>query len=70
MTRRFYNRSEVTGKITLPAVPGMIDEYVKMCADLFAGIRLRESELARRRLAAHELVLGLGQRPRRIPRRA
>ncbi len=27
MTRRFYNRSEVTGEITLPAVPGMIDEY-------------------------------------------
>jgi len=38
MTQRFYTRSTVEGKITLPAVPSMIDEYVTMCANLFAGV--------------------------------
>jgi 2-polyprenyl-3-methyl-5-hydroxy-6-metoxy-1,4-benzoquinol methylase len=41
MTRRLYWRSVVTGQITLPAVPGMIDEYVTMCANLFAGVGRR-----------------------------
>lgn len=31
MARRLYRRSVVSGSITLPAVPGMIDEYVSMC---------------------------------------
>ena len=38
MARRFYRRSVATGEITLPAAPGMIDEYVKMCETLFAGL--------------------------------
>ena len=38
MARRLYRRSEVKAEITLPAVPGMIDEYVKMCSTLFAGV--------------------------------
>jgi SAM-dependent methyltransferase len=38
MARRLYRRSVVTGEITLPAVPGMIDEYVRMCDTLFAGV--------------------------------
>lgn len=38
MTRRFYSRSVVKGEISLPAVPGMIDEYVTMCDSLFAGV--------------------------------
>lgn len=48
MTRRFYTRSQVTGEITLPAVPGMIDEYVAMCAKLFAtvGRQFSDDELA------------------------
>jgi SAM-dependent methyltransferase len=36
--RRLYRRSVVTGQVTLPAVPGMLDEYVAMCAKLFAGV--------------------------------
>jgi hypothetical protein len=28
----------VKGEITLPAAPGMIDEYVSMCETLFAGV--------------------------------
>ena len=38
MARRLYRRSVVTGEITLPAAPGMIDEYVRMCDTLFAGV--------------------------------
>jgi SAM-dependent methyltransferase len=38
MARRLYRRSVATGEITLPAVPGMIDEYVTMCETLFAGV--------------------------------
>ncbi len=43
MARRLYRRSVVTGEITLPAVPGMIDEYVTMCDTLFAGVGRRFS---------------------------
>jgi SAM-dependent methyltransferase len=38
MTRRLHRRSVVAGQITLPAVPGMIDEYVAMCEALFAAV--------------------------------
>jgi precorrin-6B methylase 2 len=41
MARRLYRRSVVTGQITLPAVPGMIDEYVRMCDNVFAGVGVR-----------------------------
>lgn len=44
MTRRFYTRSVVKGEITLPAVPSMIDEYVTMCAGLFAGVGRKFSD--------------------------
>lgn len=36
MARRLYRRSTAEGKITLPAVPGLIDEYVQLCANLCA----------------------------------
>ena len=38
LARRLYRRSVVKGEVTLPAVPGMLDEYVSMCAKLFAGV--------------------------------
>jgi SAM-dependent methyltransferase len=41
MARRLYRGSVVTGQITLPAAPGMIDEYVKMCDTVFAGVGVR-----------------------------
>jgi SAM-dependent methyltransferase len=41
MARRLYRRSVVKGEISLPAVPGMIDEYVTMCDTLFAGVGRR-----------------------------
>lgn len=38
MARRLHRRSVVTGQITLPAVPGMLDEYVTMCDTVFTGV--------------------------------
>ncbi len=38
MARRLYHRAVATGQIRLPAVPGMIDEYVSMCDTVFAGV--------------------------------
>ena len=48
MAQRLYSRSAVTGEITLPAVPGMIDEYVKRSAALFAAVgrEFSDEELA------------------------
>ena len=48
MARQLYRRSVVTGQVTLPAVPGMVDEYLTMCASVFAGVgrRFTAEELA------------------------
>lgn len=48
MTRRLLRRAVARGEITLPAVPGMLDEYVRMCDDLFVslGVRFSPEELA------------------------
>ena len=41
MARRLHRASVVSGQINLPAVPGMIDEYVTMCDTVFAGVGVR-----------------------------
>jgi precorrin-6B methylase 2 len=41
MARRLYRRSLAMGQITVPAVPSMIDEYVRMCDNLFASVGVR-----------------------------
>jgi len=48
MTRRLLRRTIVNGQLTLPAVPGMADQYVKMCDDLFItlGVHFSAEELA------------------------
>lgn len=38
MVRRLYRRSLAEGQITVPAVPGMVDEYVQLCANLCATL--------------------------------
>lgn len=38
MTRRLHRRSVVAGEIRLPAVPGLIDEYVTMCQTIFTAV--------------------------------
>jgi SAM-dependent methyltransferase len=41
MARRLYRGSVVSGQISVQATPGMIDEYVKMCDTVFAGVGVR-----------------------------
>jgi hypothetical protein len=38
MARRLHRRAIAGGSIVLPAVPGMIDDYVTMCDRVFTGI--------------------------------
>ncbi|WP_424074394.1 methyltransferase domain-containing protein [Mycobacterium sp.] len=48
MNQRFFRRSAVKGEISLPAVPGLIDEYVRVCSGIFAGVgrEFSDDELA------------------------
>lgn len=48
MVRRFHSRAQIAGEIRLPAVPSMVDEYVSMCDQVFAGLgkRFNSQELA------------------------
>jgi precorrin-6B methylase 2 len=41
VARRLYRRSVAMGQITVPAVPSMIDEYVRTCDNLFASVGVR-----------------------------
>jgi SAM-dependent methyltransferase len=41
MVRRLHRRSASAGEITLPAVPGMLDEYVRICDRIFAALGRR-----------------------------
>lgn len=50
MLRRFHTRAQITGEIRLPAVPSMLDEYVSMCANVFAGLGKPFSDLELSRL--------------------
>ena len=43
MARRLYRRSVAMGQITVPAVPSLIDEYVKMCHNIFASVGVQYS---------------------------
>jgi SAM-dependent methyltransferase len=43
MARRLYRRSVAMGQISVPAVPSLIDEYVKMCDNLFASVGVQYS---------------------------
>lgn len=46
MNRRLIRQAIVSGSITLPAVPGMIEDYVDICSDTFAsfGVKFSEAE--------------------------
>ena len=43
LTRRLHRRSVVSGQISLPAVPALIDEYLSMCDKIFAAVGRRFS---------------------------
>ncbi len=38
MARRLHRRTVAEGQLSLPAVPGLLDEYVAMCEKLFASL--------------------------------
>mgnify|MGYP003553127714 CR=1 FL=1 len=38
LTRRLFRRSVAEGQVSIPAVPGLIDEYVSMCDTIFAAV--------------------------------
>ena len=38
MARRLHRRAIATGEIAVPAVPGMLEDYVAMCAGLFESL--------------------------------
>nr|WP_319435724.1 class I SAM-dependent methyltransferase [Mycobacterium sp. RTGN5] len=38
MSRRLHRRAIANGEISVPAVPGMLEEYVAMCAGLFGSL--------------------------------
>jgi SAM-dependent methyltransferase len=44
MTRRLLRRSVASGEISLPAVPGLLEEYVTMCANIFGALGSEFSE--------------------------
>ena len=53
MTKQLYRRAEVAGRIALPAVPSMIDDYVEMCDTVFkaVGVSFDATELSHLRRA-------------------
>ena len=59
MVRRMYRRSLAEGQIRVPAVPGMIDEYVQLCANLCATLGVPytpEQSMQLRRVLEAELA--------------
>jgi 2-polyprenyl-3-methyl-5-hydroxy-6-metoxy-1,4-benzoquinol methylase len=67
MARRLYRRSVVRGEITLPAAPGMLDEYLTMCDTLFSGVgrRFTAEQLAHlRSVLAEQLAIAYAASPR------
>ena len=67
IVRQLYRRSGATGQIQLPAVPGLIDEYVTICDTVFAGVgrKFTAEELAHlRALLADQLAEAYAASPR------
>lgn len=48
MAQRLHRRAVANGELIVPAVPGMLDEYVSMCTDTFAalGVEFTPDEIA------------------------
>ena len=67
MTRRLLRRAVSRGEITLPAVPGMLADYVTMCDETFAalGVRYSAEDLAHlREVLAGQLARAYEASPR------
>lgn len=67
MTRRALGQSSVRTSITLPAAPGMVDEYLTLCANLTADLGRRFSDDDRaqtRKMLKRELAVAYSASPR------
>jgi SAM-dependent methyltransferase len=67
IVRQLFRRSGATGQIQLPAVPGLIDEYVTMCDTIFGAVgrRFTAEELAHlKALLADQLAQAYAASPR------
>ena len=50
LARVLHRRAVVQGSITLPAVPGMLDEYLALCLDTFGAVGVHFDDAQRDRL--------------------
>jgi len=69
MNRRFLSRMAVKGEISLPAVPGLIDEHVRVCAGIFAAVgrEFSDDEIAHfRAVLEGQLATAYSASPRSI----
>ena len=67
LTQRLHRRAVVTGEMTLPAAPGMLEEYVTMCTDTFEaiGVRFTDTEIDHlRNVLAGQLAEAYAASPR------
>jgi 2-polyprenyl-3-methyl-5-hydroxy-6-metoxy-1,4-benzoquinol methylase len=67
MVRRLHRRAIASGSIALPAVPGMLDDYVSLCESTFAAIGVKfspEQLLQLRRVLEGELAIAFRESPR------
>ncbi|MDD4868089.1 MAG: class I SAM-dependent methyltransferase [Mycobacterium sp.] len=67
LARRLHRRAVAEGTLTLPAVPALIDEYVRMCEHIFAGVGVRqtpEQSAQLRSVLEAELAKGYRASPR------
>jgi hypothetical protein len=67
IVRQLYRRSGATGQIQLPAVPGLIDEYVTMCDTIFGAVgrKFTAEELAHlRAVLSDQLAQAYAASPR------
>lgn len=67
MIRRLYRRSVAEGQIRLPAVPGLIDEYVQICGNICATLGVwhtAEQSSQLRTVLEAELAKGFKASPR------
>jgi len=67
MVRRLHRRAVTTGRIAVPAVPSMIEEYVKMCSATFSaiGVVFNDGELSHlRQVLTVELATAFAASPR------
>ncbi|MDT5259435.1 MAG: hypothetical protein QOD10_4515 [Mycobacterium sp.] len=67
MLSRMYRRTVAEGQISVPAVPGLLDEYVQLCSSICASLGVvytPEQSVQLRRVLEAELAKGFKASPR------